>query len=360
MLSRPTTFVIGAGASFELNLPTGDGLQLLISKILQPGQNARGFSHEPIWQALLTMIQADGENWAYEATQYRTAAEKIIAGMPTAASIDNFLHTHRDDKRIVRLGKLAIAQAILNAEAGSHLRNGDSRLNGHNPYTSGYYQMSWYYPLVKMLSMGTLLDDPGRLLANLKFIVFNYDRCLEVILRNAVKTYYAVEDREAANIVANSVEIIHPYGSLGSLPVLAGEPSTPFGGSEVNLVTVASGIRTFTEAVDSAVVAQARHAIRTADVLVFMGFGFLAQNVELIAPGEVRRATRVHATTFGFSETDKLIIAEQLQRFVMPLNEVPLSTIHLAGGNRNLSFIDVENTSCRSLIENHRMRLMEG
>jgi hypothetical protein len=190
--------------------------------------------------------------------------------------------------------------------------------------------------------------------------VFNYDRCLELVLRNAVMSYYGVDGSVAAGIVKESVEIIHPYGSLGPLPILARDGSTPFGAADVDLVKVASGIQTFTEAVDSSVVSQAKSAVENADVLVFLGFGFLPQNVDLIAPGESRKAMRLHATTFGFSNTDKLIIAEQLKRFIRPPPMANLYPIGEVGTSKNSAFIDVENGTCLSLIHNYRMRLMEG
>lgn len=360
MLSKKTTFIIGAGSSYELKLPTGDGLQDRIARLLQLDRSQRGLANEGIWKALTTIFQG-GVNWSQDAALYKRAAQKIIDGMPAAASIDNFLHTHRGDRFIVQLGKIAIARAILDAEAGSHLR---SSVANYQVRPGGFsavdYQTSWFYPFVKMLTMGTLIDDPSSLLKNTKFIVFNYDRCLELVLRNAVMSYYSVDDSVAAGIVNESVEIIYPYGSLGPLPVLAGDGSTPFGAAEVDLIKVASGIQTFTEAVDSSVVTQAKSAVENADVLVFLGFGFLPQNVDLIAPGEARKATRLHATTFGFSNTDKLIIAEQLKRFIRPPPAANLYPIGEVGTSRNSAFIDVENTTCLSLIHNHRMRLMEG
>jgi hypothetical protein len=358
MLSKPTTFIIGAGSSFELNLPTGEGLQDRVARLLAPTRKRQGFGEETIWRALTTIFEG-GINWAIDAERYRTAAQKIVDGMPAAASIDNFLHTHRGDPHVVRLGKLAIARAILNAESNSHLKSGVS-FHSVRPggFSSTEYQSSWYYSFIKMLTMGTLQDDPSSLLKNIKFIVFNYDRCLELVLRNTIMSYYSVDDQKAARIVSESVEIIHPYGSLGPLPVLAGDDCTAFGASDVDLVPVADRIKTFTEAVDSDVVSRARSAVEKANVLVFLGFGFLPQNVNLIAPVNRAKAMHIHATTYGFSNTDKLIIAKELRRFVAPF-PVDVVPIEQSGFSNQNAFIDVENSTCTSLINDHRMRLME-
>ena len=50
------------------------------------------------------------------ANDYYQAAIRIREAMPLAPSIDNFIDSHRDDKKIAQLGKVAIATCILRAE----------------------------------------------------------------------------------------------------------------------------------------------------------------------------------------------------------------------------------------------------
>lgn len=273
-----------------------------------------------------------------------------MQGMPVAASIDNFLHTHQDDVDVVLIGKLAIALAIVEAEAQSHLRP----TGGQRPLSTKAYRESWYFQFIRMLTMGTLSTDPHALFENVRFVVFNYDRCLELVLLLTLQGYYGLNDLEAAAVL-EKVDIIHPYGSIGPL---TGPNFIPFGASEINLDQVAQGIRTFTESVDTGTLERARSVVCEADVIVFLGFGFLPQNMDLLNPGDERKASRVHATTLGFSPSDKLVLKERLKQFVGPPTTLELGEIQFVGANsRRSGFIDVENVTCTDLINNHRMRL---
>lgn len=348
MLSRPTTFVLGAGASHDLKLPTGDGLQERISQLLQIDGQRMKFANERMWHGVLPHLQ--GGDSGLKSQRLMMAAAKIMQGMPVAASIDNFLHTHQDDADIVLVGKLGIALAIIEAEAQSHLRSsGDSK-----PLSTKAYRASWYFPFIRMLTMGTLSNDPRALFENVKFVVFNYDRCLELVLLHTLQGYYGLNDAEAAAVL-EQIDIIHPYGSIGPL---TGRDFIPFGVSEINLGEVAQGIRTFTESVDTGTLERARGAVRDADVIVFLGFGFLPQNMDLLSPGDERKASRVHATTFGFSSSDKQVLKDRLKQFVGPPATLELGEMQFVGLNgRRSGFIDVENDTCADLINNHRMRL---
>jgi hypothetical protein len=59
-----------------------------------------------------------------------------------------------------------------------------------------------------------------KLFENASFIIFNYDRCLEQFLVNALPRLYAISETEADSIVHN-INIIHPYGSVGELGRIA-------------------------------------------------------------------------------------------------------------------------------------------
>lgn len=346
MLARPTTFVLGAGASHDLNLPTGDGLQHRISALLHIDSDGRRFSNNQMWEAVLPNFQ--GVNWAPRAVQLANAAAKIRRGMPAAASIDNFLHTHQDDADVVMIGKLAIALAILEAEAASYLLPTDSK----QPFETQQFRESWYHPFIRMLTMGSLSQDPQALFGNAKFVIFNYDRCLELVLIHVLKSYFGLDEGDALQVLSR-VEIIHPYGSLGPL---TGADGVQFGHLGADLNKVAGGLRTFTESVDTDTLQRARTAVARTDVLVFLGFGFLPQNMELIAPGEERLASRVHATTLGFSATDKIVLKGRLAEFIRAdVDEGDIQFV--APGSTRSGFIDIENNTCTNLISNHRMRL---
>lgn len=355
MLNRKTTFVLGAGASVDCDkraFPTGDELQKRIADLLRVEDSGLKLADERMWNALVPRFQAAG-NWADEARRLGRAAQRICRGMPAAGSIDNFLHTHQNDPDVVFLGKLAIAQAVLEAESRSHIAS--SFQTKSEVLAHADMQSSWYGPFIRMLTMGTISDDPRSFAKNLKFVVFNYDRCLEIILIQALQAYYGL-DQQSAMALVEEMDIVHPYGSLGQLaPSPAG---VPFGHRHADLVSVAEGIRTFTESAEEAIVAQARSYLSEAETLVLLGFGFLPQNMDLLSPGDDREVTRIHATTCGFSPSDKLVLKEQLKRFYAPATRADVGEIqHVHIGSTRTGFIDVENGTCRELIDNHRMRL---
>lgn len=319
---------------------------------LKLGNDPRQFVSEKMWNSLLPLFQ--GNNWPQRAAGLSGAARRISKGMPIAASIDNFLHTHQNDADVVLMGKIAIALSIIEAEANSPLAirgQADQRVH---PLTTEHYRKSWYHPFMRMLTMGTQSDDPRALCHNLRFVVFNYDRCLELVLLHTLQGYYGLDADEAQSVLLD-IEIIHPYGSIGKLTSSQGA-GVPFGYQDADILNVASGIKTFTESVDEQIVSQARVAIEQADTLVFLGFGFLPQNMDLLRPRETPQALRVHATTFGVSASDRLVIHEQLRRFVKTPNDIGRFEFVTTTSSHS-SLIDVDNGICRELIENHRMRL---
>ena len=91
---------------------------------------------------------------------------------------------------------------------------------------------------------------------------------------------------------------------------------------------------------------------------MFLGFGFLSQNMELLRPNGVRNVKSIHATTFGISGTDKFLLQENLAKFLdltIPLNRDGRIPDPFSG--QFGSYIDVQNGTCTDLIQNHNMRL---
>jgi hypothetical protein len=355
VLLKPTTFVLGAGASVDMGFPTGAELQGEVIKSLRPSQRNRGFGNEKIREAIQLSLAEKGDDRAAYAQSLNEAARNISRAMTVAASIDNYLHTHSKNLEVVTLGKLAIAQSIIDAESKSFLSNSqDSVSYGVDILAKQEFQKSWYAPFLRMLTSGTLSDDPVSLFRNAKFIVFNYDRCLEVVFLAALQSYFNIDIAEAANVLAE-VDIIHPYGSLGPLPPLARD-GIGFGTSDSRLLMISQSIKTFTESVDTEIADRAKKAVTDAETVVFLGFGFLAQNMKLIEPDITRKTTRIHATTVGISESDKLVVASQLSKFI----ETGRAFADFHTRDPAAGIVDVTNTTCRNLIENHRIRLLQA
>ena len=98
---------------------------------------------------------------------------------------------------------------------------------------------------------------------NVDFVIFNYDRCVEHFLINALARSYSVPNADAVFIV-DALKILHPYGSIGDLK------SVPFGIDRLDWVEAAQGIKTYTEQVGSiGMLNDIRQKVELAECVVF-------------------------------------------------------------------------------------------
>lgn len=355
MFSRRTVFVLGAGASCDLGLPSGDQLrEKLLRTLRRDGDNFR-FSNEHLHRAIIWQSEQRGGSggWTSIFQEYLDAASRIRAGLPLAISIDNYLDAHRDDQTIRELGKLAIATAILDAERSSALNNGSvGSVAGINRFkTNPKLEQSWYLPLMRLLTSGKSVDEVQTMFANVAFVVFNYDRCLEQFLVNAVMSYFNVAPEIAVQCL-QQLRVVHPYGRVGYLPWQRQPITAAFGdlGSDLNLI--AQGIQTFTESSDEGIVSEVRDIITGAETLVIMGYGFLQQNNDLLSV-EASGVKRVFCTTMDISDSDVPIIKREICKIISKEEPEPVPILR----SNRYARIFVERADCKSLMNNHRFRL---
>jgi hypothetical protein len=314
MFSPKTVFVVGAGASCDFGFPTGDALRIEISRTLSTLVAQVVSFDDPFIQAVHNISSAEGK-WR----EYIEAAERLIAALPLAISIDNLLHAHRNDNKMIILGKLAICWVILNHERTSPLFKQGSgwrgSIQGAN-MESPALNKSWYLPLMRLLGMGKNLDQLSTLFDNVAFVVWNYDRCIEHFLVNAVIDYFNVPPELAANAM-NNINIVHPYGRVGKLRWQEGaDPTVDFGDQHPPLSKIAESILTFTESAEEGVREQARDLVENAETLVFMGFGFLPQNMGLLTVEHGSSVNRVFATTFGIGDNDVAVVRAEIGEMI--------------------------------------------
>jgi len=251
---------------------------------------------------------------------YIDASRRLCRALPTASSIDNLLATHPEDLKASLCGKLAIISTIIQKERSSWLF-----VDPHGPIRDIDYARighTWFPAFFRLLHDGVNISSLGRLFENVSFISFNYDRCIEHYLFDALKRHYWLEDQKAAELM-QSCNVYHPYGKVGKLPWQHGDASmrVDFGSDRCDLISAASQIKTFGESVAANdEINGAKEAIAGAERVVFLGFAFHRQNIELITPGHVCPTKRVFATTFGVSESDSSVIDKQLRNLVRSLN----------------------------------------
>lgn len=312
MLKSQTLFVIGAGASNEVGIPVGTGLAEAISKKLDirftPVGEITGTGDRQISEALQNITKT-------EFTQYLHACWLIRDGIPYAYSIDNFLDTHSHNEKITICGKLAIVKAILDAERDSKLyvsredRGVTDIINARG---------SWYFELLRFLQNGVNKNNVSDIFNNCSFLVFNYDRCVEHFLHCALQNLYGMSAAEAG-VIMGTLNIHHPYGTVGTLPwqsPINDRPPVPFGAQEVAgyLPRLIGGIRTYTERIgDPHEIGLIHEMVNGADTIVFLGFSYLPQNMDLLLrTGRTEKRRRVLGTGIGLSEMDRSLVSNSL------------------------------------------------
>lgn len=318
-----TVFVLGAGASKEVALPTGYELKNKIQDLL----NIR-FEHWSqsqgdylIVESLRRVVQKDDGSRG-DINPYLHQAAHIREALPQAISIDNFIDAHRDNKEIELCGKLAIVRAILQSEQSSLLyfdRNQRDKLDFKA------LENTWFLPFFQLLTENCGIDDLEERFSQVSLIIFNYDRCLEHFLINALMNYYKVLEEQAAQLV-NMIRIYHPYGAVGYLPWQNQGNVMNFGEdpNAEQLLEIAKGIKTFTEgtAPDSSEISEIRNCIKNTERLVFLGFAFHELNMELLKPnGGVSKTdfsnVKCFATALDISNSDKSVITEQISELYL-------------------------------------------
>lgn len=176
---------------------------------------------------------------------------------------------------------------------------------------------------------------------NVSLIIFNYDRAVEQYLPFAIQASFGMGLDEARSITG-AARIFHPYGSLGELP-WDGQSGVAYGSEEMNRLPIISRqIRTFTEQVeDKASLAQIKDAVGSAERLVFIGFGYHSQNLELIYSTD-KQATNIWATAYEMSSGNQGAVRERLLRF---LQSPPILEPIISGN------------TCKDFLQNYEMAL---
>lgn len=301
-----TVFIIGAGASKEARLPTGIELKENISHLLTPTTKTKPIT-PPEKLNLNLAIQLLPQYFDVDEPHNNTLfikSKMISNGLPYSSSIDNFIYNHRDDILISVIGKLAITQTILDAESKSSLMINE----GISALEIMDIKNTWHLPFYHTLTENCNIDDLENRLKSITLIIFNYDRCIEHFLFNAIKTHLNASEEKAASLL-KSLNIYHPYGKVGSLPWESDENSFKFGGkpSPKELIELSKQIRTFTEGTDpSSEIGQIRDALINAHKIIFLGFAFLPLNMKLLAPNTIPNYhPKCYATAYNISPYDQ-------------------------------------------------------
>ena len=262
---------------------------------------------------------------------------------------DHFIDSHKENEKIELCGKLAIVRSILQAEQSSKLSL--NRPNTYNDNTLNFIPLedTWFNVFWQRISENCQAEGLEERLSLIVLIVFNYDRCIEHFLIHAIQNYYGMSADNAASLV-NTMKIYHPYGKVGSLPWTNGAAQMEFGGepSAQHLMRLAEQIKTFTEGTnpEASDILEIRRQVATADTLVFLGFAYHQQNLELLKhPDNLgnnkRSVVNCYGTTVGISGADLDAIAAEIEEFC--------NAAMFRNENRDLTCRELFNTYRRTL-----------
>ena len=207
MLNERTVFVLGAGASYELNMPLGSNLVEEISLRLSHFGKESGRGREEIRRLNICFDRLGN------LPDFKQVAWEISTGVIGTASIDDYVETHQGKQHVSTIAKTLIAQIILEKERTSYVYStiDDPKFSDHNKVASSWMMAFW-----RLLQRGIASDQVDRIFDSLRVINFNYDRCLEHFLSAMLQVTYHISKEKSLELVEN-LQIIHPYGSLGSL-----------------------------------------------------------------------------------------------------------------------------------------------
>jgi len=245
MITRPVVLVLGAGASADYGFPTGTELLRKICATTKPGNYLFNFLFDE-----MSFPEPDIRDFA-------TALEKS-----QAPSVDVFLEYRPQFEKI---GKVAIASTLIPYETNERFVSSDNNGEG------------WYSYLFKLMIQGGRFENNS-----LSVITFNYDRSLEAFFLFALCNLYGIKEPEAEQYLSY-IPIVHLHGSLGDKlwksaldPQRAYQPDlTPAWVSDA-----AKHIKIVHEKQSEIEFDRARKHLYDAEEVLFLGFGFLPDNIQ--------------------------------------------------------------------------------
>lgn len=333
-----TVAILGAGASFDYGLPTGETLLNRIAALCKAASGNDDGSRSAGRFRDVAQIVLRGRVEPIEIHRQLSNMAHLIEGqMPP--SIDWFLGQEFAGcyGSFRELGLLAIAWCIGGDEqcsAGSNdpvPREADS---------AGRRRPHWYKTFWQSLAIRDV-DDFQRLLdeERLRVVTFNYERTFEQFLLNRLQSLHLARTGSSEWQVdvrkqLEELDVCHVYGSLGDLNQL------PLGkiASRLNQKAVPQDlIREVSDAAnrlrviarertqqEDANFSKARKWIAQAERVVFLGFGFDDTNVKALGfPALAKRPRQVFATTYGLGavardEVCRLIVKDWVEQEVVP------------------------------------------
>lgn len=275
MITKPTVFILGAGASTPYGFPQGKEL---------------------FWEVISNALRKEGAEFLSKIGYSKEEIEQFRNALFGSGreSVDAFLEHRRE---FIDIGKAAMAY-ILVAKEKEHIL-----------YEEGTGR--WYKFLYDKLN--TSFDKFGN--NRVSFIIYNYDRSLEHFLYNSLKTSYNKPDEECAEEL-RKIRIIHLHGRLGRLPwqLVPGAERTYHPHTEPNIIKESAQeikiIHERTNVDEDIEFRQASGLLGQAERVYFLGFGYNRINLKRLNVNSWVTANIVGGSTYGFVENEVAEISD--------------------------------------------------
>lgn len=303
MIRSKTTFILGPGAAAELHMP---GPAETLERIAQ----ALDFSRTTATQmtrdtaAILRHVPKLAERLKQRDEQLWPAAQRIHQAAKIGRTIEAVIEQNDDDPLVAAFGKLALAVFTLQSENRSSLRAAPQG-NAALPLQTGDY---WLIELGRLITSGTPRTQLNRALLDVSFVSFTYDRAVEHFMPYAVATAYGMTLQEAQRTVSANLGLFRPCGSVGRLPWEEGERPDVEWGNETpwNMAALANELRLPGEAEkDRAGLSRLRATVAASQRLVFLGFDFSPQSLDLLIDGSLSHNPELVFSTYGMSPANR-------------------------------------------------------
>jgi hypothetical protein len=167
----------------------------------------------------------------------------------------------------------------------------------------------WYSYLYNRLNEGLVGKNalPDFSNGNLAFITFNYDRSLEHFLYESLtNSFTEVPEPEVINCL-NKLKILHVYRQIAPLKWQDPNEGVDYRPqiSESLLRTAAKNIKTIYEEKESPELAEAHKLIESAQRIIFLGFGYRPENMDVLnLPDLIRGGCEIRGTAFNMIEEE--------------------------------------------------------
>lgn len=276
MILRPTTLILGAGASVHVGYPLGS--QLISSICKKQNKDSKDLPSSISASAIEQFTTRLGRSGHY--------------------SIDAFL---AESGSQMDVGKFLIARELKRVENLDLL---------FPPNRSGWYQ----YLFNKLVDGGLQGFRKNRL----SILTFNYDRSLEAYLHTALMNRFSISENDALDFLSG-ICIIHLHGSLGAVP---GVPYTPDVDAN-RLAEISQNIKIIHEldgsgdAFCSDEFSEAHELLKESERIFFLGFGFHHENLKrfrFFTP-ESSSDREIFSTTTGMQTLDRTRLVKDLESF---------------------------------------------